>query len=226
MGAAARRVPGVPAPAVDRRLRRRRVRLRRGGHRAVLPAAAAAAAAEVVPGRGRGVGEHPDRGRRADGRQPLRHDAARRPDDDGRRSTTAPAATCGRSAPTWCSSCRSSGELARKGGATLACNEDAERMLRGGELVGRVAGGLQGHRQAVLRALQAAAVRPRRLRLRGDADRRADRAVLDRRRRGDLPAGRQHARRWPGCSACPTSRSRRSSRCSARWGWCRCRRSG
>ena len=33
-------------------------------------------------------------------------------------------------------------------------------------------------------------------------------------------------RRWPGCSACPTSRSRRSSRCSARSAWCRCRRSG
>ena len=28
------------------------------------------------------------------------------------------------------------GDLARKGGATLACNEDAERMLRDGELVG------------------------------------------------------------------------------------------
>jgi 1-acyl-sn-glycerol-3-phosphate acyltransferase len=28
------------------------------------------------------------------------------------------------------------GAVARKGGATLACNEDAERMLRGGELVG------------------------------------------------------------------------------------------
>jgi 1-acyl-sn-glycerol-3-phosphate acyltransferase len=28
------------------------------------------------------------------------------------------------------------GELARKGGVTLACNEDAERMLSGGELVG------------------------------------------------------------------------------------------
>ena len=56
----------------------------------------------------------------------------------------------------------------------------------------RLAGGLQGHRQAVLRALQAAAVRPRRLRLGGAAHRRADRAVLGRRGRGDLPARRQH----------------------------------
>ena len=36
--------------------------------------------------------------------------------------------------------------------------------------------------------------------------------MLDRRRRGDLSAGRQHRRRWPGCWACRTSRSRRSSR--------------
>ncbi len=55
----------------------------------------------------------------------------------------------------------------------------------------RLAGGLQGTRQAVQRAVQAAAVRPRRIRQRGHADRRTDRAVLDRRRRGDLPAGRQ-----------------------------------
>ncbi|HET9500185.1 MAG TPA: lysophospholipid acyltransferase family protein [Marmoricola sp.] len=36
------------------------------------------------------------------------------------------------------------GELARKGGATLACNEDAERMLRGGELVGVWPEGFKG----------------------------------------------------------------------------------
>ena len=35
-------------------------------------------------------------------------------------------------------------ELARKGGATLACNEDAERMLRGGELVGVWPEGFKG----------------------------------------------------------------------------------
>ena len=118
------------------------------------------------------------------------------------------------------------GELARKAGATLACNEDADPDAQQGRARRGLAGGVQGHRQALLRALQAAALRPRRLRLGGDQDRGADRAVLDRRRGGDLPAGRQHPGRWPGCSACPTSRSRRSSRCSARWGWCRCRRSG
>ena len=36
------------------------------------------------------------------------------------------------------------GDLARKGGATLACSEDAERMLRGGELVGVWPEGFKG----------------------------------------------------------------------------------
>ncbi|MBA2955606.1 glycerol acyltransferase [Nocardioides sp. MAH-18] len=36
------------------------------------------------------------------------------------------------------------GSMARKGGATLACNEDAERMLRGGELVGVWPEGFKG----------------------------------------------------------------------------------
>jgi 1-acyl-sn-glycerol-3-phosphate acyltransferase len=36
------------------------------------------------------------------------------------------------------------GEVARKGGATLACNEDAERMLRGGELAGVWPEGFKG----------------------------------------------------------------------------------
>ena len=36
------------------------------------------------------------------------------------------------------------GEIARKGGATLACNEDAERMLRSGELVGVWPEGFKG----------------------------------------------------------------------------------
>jgi 1-acyl-sn-glycerol-3-phosphate acyltransferase len=36
------------------------------------------------------------------------------------------------------------GEMARKGGVTLACNDDAERMLRGGELVGVWPEGFKG----------------------------------------------------------------------------------
>lgn len=53
------------------------------------------------------------------------------------------------------------------------------------------AGGLQGHRQALRGPLQAAAVRARRLRLDGAEGRGADRAVLDRGRRGDLPDDRE-----------------------------------
>ena len=73
------------------------------------------------------------------------------------------------------------GQVARKSGSTLAANPDAERLLSSGELVRGVARGLQGRRQAVQRALQAAAVRPRRLRLRRAQDGCADHPVLDRR---------------------------------------------
>ena len=45
-------------------------------------------AREVVPHRGPRRREHPRRGRRAGRLQPLRHRPGRRPDDDGRRSTT------------------------------------------------------------------------------------------------------------------------------------------
>ena len=93
--------------------------------------------------------------------------------------------------------------LARKGGATLACNEDAERMLRGGELVGVWPEGFKGigkpysERYKLQRfgrgGFVSAALRtgvpivP----------------LLGGGRRGDLPAGRQRARRWPGCSGIP-----------------------
>ncbi len=62
-------------------------------------------------------------------------------------------------------------ELARKAGHTLACAEDAERLLAARRAGRGDAGGLQGHRQAVRRPLQAAALRPRRLRLDGAARR-------------------------------------------------------
>ena len=104
------------------------------------------------------------------------------------------------------------GELARKGGATLACNEDAERLLRRRRAGRRVAGGLQGPRQAVLASATscsasaaAASSRPRcapacrSCRARSSAPRRSTRWSAT-------------SRRWPGCWACRTSRSRRSSR--------------
>ncbi len=52
VGAAAGPVPGLPAPPGDRRLRRRRVRLRPRDHRALLHGRAAPDRAEVVPHRG------------------------------------------------------------------------------------------------------------------------------------------------------------------------------
>ena len=66
------------------------------------------------------------------------------------------------------------GALARKGGHTLACNEDAERAAAAGRAGRGVAGGVQGHRQAVPRALQAPAVRPGRFRVGRAAHRHAD----------------------------------------------------
>ncbi|EKA62729.1 phospholipid/glycerol acyltransferase [Janibacter hoylei PVAS-1] len=84
------------------------------------------------------------------------------------------------------------GDVARKTGATLASNADAERLLRGGRARRRVAGGLQGRGQALPRALQAPALRPRRLRLGGRQGGGADHPVLRRRGRGGLPDDRQH----------------------------------
>ena len=79
----------------------------------------------------------------------------------------------------------------RRGGPQERLDPGGQRRRRaaaGLRRAGRcLARGLQGRRQAVQRALQAAAVRPRRVRLGGPAHRGADHPVLDRGRRGDLP---------------------------------------
>src|SRR3954453_17523071 len=89
------------------------------------------------------------------------------------------------------------GELARKSGATLACNEDAQRMLSGGELVGVWPEGFKGigrpyseryKLQRFGRGGFVSAALPT-----GGADH----PVLGRRRRGDLSADRQHAGAGP-----------------------------
>ena len=64
---------GVPAAPGDRRLRGRRVRPRRRGHRAVPAWRPCGRWPEVVPGRGPRRREHPRRRRCAGGLQPLRH---------------------------------------------------------------------------------------------------------------------------------------------------------
>ena len=57
-------------------------------------------------------------------------------------------------------------ELARKAGHTLACAEDAQRLLERGEVVGVMPEGFKGIGKPFARALQAAAVRAGRLRRR------------------------------------------------------------
>ena len=95
------------------------------------------------------------------------------------------------------------GELARKTGTTLACNADAERLLGRGRAGRGLAGGLQGHRQAVLASATSCsgsaaaascrrrcAARCRSSRARSSAPRRSTRSSAT-------------SRRWPGCSGLP-----------------------
>ena len=63
------------------------------------------------------------------------------------------------------------GSLARKAGHTLACNPDAERLLLADEVVGVWPEGFKGVGKRYAGPVQAAAVRPRRVRLGGAADR-------------------------------------------------------
>ncbi|WP_343050306.1 lysophospholipid acyltransferase family protein [Nocardioides ungokensis] len=115
--------------------------------------------------------------------------------------------------------------MARKGGATLACNEDAERMLRGGELVGVWPEGFKGigkpysERYKLQRfgrgGFVSAALRT------GVPI--VPLAVVGAEEIYPLVGNIPSLARLLGF---PTSRSRRSSRCSGRWGWSRCRPSG
>ena len=89
-------------------------------------------------------------------------------------------------------------DLARKTGTTLACQEDAERLLAVRSAGRGLPGGLQGPRQAVRGPLQAAALRPGRLRLGRHPRPGADHPGVDRRLGGDLPADRQGAGARPG----------------------------
>ena len=106
-------------------------------------------------------------------------------------------------------------DLARKTGTTLACQEDAERLLASRPAGRGVPRGLQGPGQAVRGPLQAAAVRPGRVRLGRGPGPGADHPGVHRRVGGDLPADQQRAGAGPGARACRTSRSPRCSRGSA-----------
>ena len=174
-----------------------------------------------------GVENLPADGLGAGRRQPLRHRAAGRADAIDRRPRRDPAAPAPAAARRRPGLPRAGAVRAgpqgrrRRWPATRTpsgCCATASRR--------RVPRGFQGHRQAVPRPVQAAALRPRRLRLGRAAHRHPDRAGGHRRRRGDLPDDRQHQAAGPGDRPARTSRSRRRSRGSGRWACCRCRASG
>ena len=140
----ARRVPGLPAPPGDRRVRGRRVRLRRRGRPSgsCSPRSARSTekwfrvevrGAENIPAEGGAlvVSNH-------SGTVPV----------DGLMTMVSIHDTTGRNLRPLGADLVFRmpvvGELARKGGATLACNEDAQRMLSGGELVGVWPEGFKG----------------------------------------------------------------------------------
>ena len=190
-----RRLRPVPD---ERRLRDRRVRLRSRVHHQDLPAAAAAAGPVLVPGRG------PRR------REPARPTARR----CWSPTTPAPCRWTGWSCTR--SSMTRSRRHVRMLGADLIfktpfsarpCPQDrhhaglpgGRRAAAGVQPAGRgLPGGLQGPRQAVRRPLQAAAVRPGRLRLGRHPRPGADHPGLDRRVGGDLPADQHRAGARPG----------------------------
>ena len=144
---------------------------------------------------------------RAAGRQPRRHPALGRDDDVDRAPARAPPAALpalpgpGLGLPAALGLDRHP-QGRRRGGLAL----QRPPAAGGRPARGRVPRGGQGHRQALLRALPAPALRPRRVRGAGPAHRRADRAGGGGGQRGDLPdAG--PVRRWPpGSCARPTSR--------------------
>ena len=132
----------------------------------------------------------------------------RRRDDvgGGPHSNITPAATCACSAPTCCSRPPALGVLARKTGADARLHRRRRAVAAQRRARRRVAGGLQGDRQAVPGALQAAALRPRRVRpaRRCAPARRSCRCRSSGRRRS-IPSWATSSR-WPGCWACRISR--------------------
>ena len=141
-------------------------------------------------------------------------------------STIRCTARCGCSAPTWSSRPRSSGRSARKAGNTLACNPDAERLLSSGELVAVFPEGFKGvgkpysQRYKLQRFGRGGFVTA------ALQDRRADHPGVDRRRRGDLPADRQHQAAGPGAGLPVLPGDPDVPAGSGRWARSRCPASG
>ena len=138
---------GVPAPPDHRRLRRRRVRLRRRPDRARRCCRRCARSSEQwFRVEVRGIENIPAERRRADRRQPLRHGAARRADDPGRRARRAPRSTgtCGCSAPTSSSRRRSSASWPARAARRWPATPTPSGCCGGGELVGVWPEGFKG----------------------------------------------------------------------------------
>ena len=218
VGAQARRRPGLPAPPDHRRLRGRRLRLRPRPHRPRPDAAAAAALRQVVPGRDPRARQRARHRRRADRGQPLRHHPGRRADDDAGAARPPPGAAppaAARRRPGLHAAGRRRRSRARAA-TPWPATPTPSGCCRNGELVGVFPEGFKGigkpfsERYKLQRfgrgGFVSAALRTGTPII----------PVLDRRRRGDLPDDRQHQDAGPAARACPTSRSRRRSRCSAR----------
>ena len=118
------------------------------------------------------------------------------------------------------------GSMSRKMGSTLACNEDAERLLTEGELVGVFPEGFKGigkpfrERYTLQRFGRGGFVTAA---LRTGV---ADHPVRDRRRRGDLPDDRQREDGGPPAGPAVPADHADVPAARARSAWCRCRRSG
>ena len=126
-------------------------------------------------------------GPRAGGRQPLRHAAGRRghaPGRAARRASHPPEpAPAGRRPGLRDPAAGAAGQEGRPHPGLPRQRERAAALGRAGR---RLPGGIQGHRQALLGPLPAAAVRPRRLRGHRHPGPGADHPLRDRRGRGDL----------------------------------------
>ena len=139
------RVPGLPAPPADRRLRRSTstASTPRSPSGSCWPACGRSPQKwfriEV-----RGVENIPAEGGALVVSNHSGTAARRRPDDDGRRSTTTPAASCARSAPTWSSGCRSSASWPARAARRWPATRTPSGCSRGGELVGVWPEGFKG----------------------------------------------------------------------------------
>ena len=193
-----------PLP-VDRRLRGRRVRLRPRVDRAIFlpllrPLVRSWFRVEV-----RGAENLPDRRLGAAGLQPRGHHAARRDGAaHGRLRRDRPARPHARRGPDLQDPVLPRPRPQDGHHAGLPGGRRTAARLRRAGL--GLPGGLQGPRQAVRGPLQAAALRPWRLRLGRRPRPGADHPGLHRRLRGDLPADRAGARARPGARGARTSR--------------------